>query len=72
MVVIGKSLKDYTYDELERLTGNILTHKEFEELKENPLVSIEEIGKSSYKPGRTYIDVYIEEEERQCNIDVYV
>lgn len=45
MVVIGKSLKDYTYDELEQLTGNILTNKEFEELKENPLISIEEIGK---------------------------
>lgn len=72
MVVIGKSLKDYIYDELERLTGNILTNKEFEELKENPFVSIEEIGKSSYKPGRTWIDVHIENEERQCNIDVYV
>ncbi len=72
MVVIGKSLKDYAYDELERLTGNILTNKEFEELKENPLVSIEEIGRSSYKPGRTCIDVHIEKEERVCNMFVYV
>lgn len=72
MIVIGKSLKDYTYEELERLTGNILTNKEFEELKENPLISIDEIGKSSYKPGRTCIDVHIEKEEMGCNIFVYV
>ena len=72
MVVIGKSLKDYIYDELEQLTENILTNKEFEELKENPLISIEEIGKSSYKPGRTWIDVHIEDRGSQCNIFVYV
>lgn len=72
MVVIGKSLKDYTYEELERLIGNILTHKEFYELKENPLISIDEIGKSPYNPGRIYIDVHIEDEERSCHMFVYV
>lgn len=72
MIIIGKSLKDYTYEELERLTGDILTRKEYGELKENPLVNIEEIGRSSHRHGRIWIDVHIEDKERQCNIDVYV
>ena len=72
MITVGKSLADYTFDELEALDKNILTNEEYKQIRENPLVTLDILGSSSYRRGRTWIDVHIENEERQCNIDVYV
>lgn len=72
MITVGKSLADYTFEELEALDKNILTNEECEQIRENPLVTLDILGSSSYRRGRTWIDVHIENEERQCNIDVYV
>ena len=72
MITVGKSLADYTFEELEALDKNILTNEEYEQILENPLVTLEILGRSTYRRGRIWIDVHIENEERQCNIDVYV
>ena len=72
MITVGKSLADYTFEELEALDKNILTNEECEQIRENPLVTLDILGSSSYRRGRTWIDVHIENEERQCNINVYV
>lgn len=72
MITVGKSLADYTFEELEALDKNILTNEECEQIRENPHVTLDILGSSSYRRGRTWIDVHIENEERQCNIDVYV
>lgn len=72
MITVGKSLADYTFEELEALDKNILTNEECEQIRENPLVTLEILGRSTYRRGRIWIDVHIENEERQCNIDVYV
>ena len=72
MTTVGKSLADYTFEELEALDKNILTNKEYEQILDNPLVTLEILGRSTYRRGRIWIDVHIENEERQCNIDVYV
>jgi len=72
MITVGKSLADYTFEELEALDKNILTNEECEQILENPLVTLEILGRSTYRRGRIWIDVHIENEERQCNIDVYV
>lgn len=71
MITVGKSLADYTFEELEALDKNILTNEECEQIRENPLVTLDILGSSSYRRGRTWIDVHIENEERQCNIDVF-
>lgn len=72
MITVGKSLADYTFDELEALDKNILTNEEYKQIRENPLVTLDILGRSTYRRGRTWIDVHIKNEERQCNIDVYV
>lgn len=72
MITVGKSLADYTFEELEALDKNILTNEEYEQILENPLVTLEILGRSTHRRGRIWIDVHIENEERQCNIDVYV
>ena len=72
MITVGKSLADYTFEELEALDKNILTNEEYKQIRENPLVTLDILGSSSYRRGRAWIDVYIENKERQCNIDVYV
>lgn len=72
MITVGKSLADYTFEELEALDKNILTNEEYKQIRENPLVTLDILGSSSYRRGRAWIDVHIENKERQCNIDVYV
>lgn len=72
MITVGKSLADYTFEELELLDKDILTNEEYEQIRENPLVTLDILGNSSYRRGRTWIDIHIENEERQCNINVYV
>ena len=72
MITVGKSLADYTFDELEALDKNILTNEEYKQIRENPIVTLDILGSSSYRRGRTWIDVHMGIEERQCNIDVYV
>ena len=73
MITVGKSLADYTFEELEALDKNILNEsKSMSKILENHLVTLEILGRSTYRRGRIWIDVHIENEERQCNIDVYV
>lgn len=53
MITVGKSLADYTFDELEALDKNILTNEEYKQIRENPLVTLDILGSSSYRRGRT-------------------
>ena len=53
MITVGKSLADYTFEELEALDKNILTNEEYEQIRENPLVTLEILGRSTYRRGRT-------------------
>lgn len=52
MITVGKSLADYTFEELEALDKNILTYEEYEQILENPLVTLEILGRSTYRRGR--------------------
>lgn len=52
MITVGKSLADYTFEELEALDKNILTNEECEQIRENPLVTLEILGRSTYRHGR--------------------
>lgn len=52
MITVGKSLADYTFEELEALDKNILTNEEYKQIRENPLVTLEILGRSTYRRGR--------------------